>query len=88
MSFPPTTRSTRHSAEVPPFARMILSRMALWRQRNMISQAKFLSQLQRVQREELNPKGLAVEMKRSSPRIRLILTSQSSNSLVEEIVVE
>jgi hypothetical protein len=57
----PTMREQEHSGQaIPSIVRIVLRQAALHRMRGQITPEKFEAQVQRLSREELEPRGLSV----------------------------
>jgi hypothetical protein len=57
----PTMREQEHSGQaIPAIVRIVLRQAAMHRMRGQITPAKFEAQVQRLSREELEPRGLSM----------------------------
>lgn len=78
--------SSSGKLNVPPIVRIVLSEMAKMRSTGIMDERTFESNLQRLRREELQPRGLGVAIQElSDGRTRFVIGTKNCSEVYEWI---
>jgi hypothetical protein len=82
----PSEPAQREAAEIPPVVRIVLLQAAKHRNAGSITEHMFNSQIERITREELEPRGLSLLLRElSGGRLRFLIKKETTGAVCDLI---